>query len=249
MQYFGGKSRIGKQLASEISLHIDNRAYWEPFCGALSVIMHINASKRYASDIHVELISLWQAMQNGWIPPTTVTEEEYNAAKSGYGDSHYRAFVGFGCSFGDKWFRGYARGNRNYPLAAHKSCLRKMTKCQDVVFFRDNFDRNPPEQAMIIYCDPPYANTTNYSIKSQEYSTAKIWNAARFWGAAREWTQSGHIVFVSERNAPNDFVSIWQANIQDKAQNNATGAQKKIVTEHLFVHKSCNIQPAQLPLF
>ena len=47
--------------------------------------------------------------------------------------------------------------------------------------------------------------------------------------------KQGHTVFVSEYNAPNDFISVWQKEITSSLGKD-TGSKKGI--EKLFVHKS-----------
>ena len=65
---------------------------------------------RCASDVNRPLITMYKALQDGWIPPSTVTEEMY-AEYKGIQDAEdpLTAFIGIGCSFSGKWFGGYAR--------------------------------------------------------------------------------------------------------------------------------------------
>jgi len=65
---------------------------------------------------------MFKSLQNGWIPPTIVTEEDYtNAKKNQDEEPHVAGFVGFACSFAGKYWGGYARdskggGEGNYAL-------------------------------------------------------------------------------------------------------------------------------------
>lgn len=77
----------------------------------------------------------------------------------------------------------------------------------------------------VIYCDPPYANTTKYK-DDFDHET--------FWQWCRDKSNEGHQVFVSEYNAPEDFVCVWQKEIQSGLNTNTT---KKGI-EKLFIHKS-----------
>ena len=82
MRYLGGKSKIRKQIATFLeSVRKDNQTYYEPFCGGGWVLQEIKG-KRFASDGNKSLISMYQALQDGWIPPDFVTEEEYKQKKS-----------------------------------------------------------------------------------------------------------------------------------------------------------------------
>ena len=51
-----------------------------------------------------------------------------------------------------------------------------------------------------MYCDPPYANTTRYS-------NSNIFNHREFWDYMRLLSQN-NLVFISEINAPEDFIPI-----------------------------------------
>ena len=57
----------------------------------------------------------------------------------------------------------------------------------------------------MIYCDPPYQNTTKFTCTDQ-------FNYDLFWDWIREKSKT-NIVFVSEYAAPDDFECIWQKDI------------------------------------
>ena len=76
----------------------------------------------------------------------------------------------------------------------------------------------------IIYCDPPYKNTTAYKTNSFDHD--------KFWQWVRNKTNDGHTVFVSEYTAPNDFECVWQKEIVSSLTKN-TGS--KIGIEKLFI--------------
>lgn len=237
MNYLGGKTRIGDQIASIINRNLASsaytRAYWEPFAGSLGVMRHISpAVSRFGSDIHSGLIAMWIAIQRGWEPPRMVSERLYKDVRDGKikVEPHERAFVGFGCSYSGKWFGGYSRGEgRNYADENARAAMYKMSRCKDVTFFCADFERAPPLPRMIIYCDPPYCCTTGYE-------TDRTWSSARLWGRVREWASSGHMVFVSEYQAPGDFVEVWSKRVNVSTGGNARESRKRN-TERLFVYK------------
>ena len=77
MQYLGGKSKIRKQIATFLeSLRKTNQVYFEPFVGGGWVLQEMSG-KRIASDGNKALIQLYKSLQQGWIPPDFVSEEEY----------------------------------------------------------------------------------------------------------------------------------------------------------------------------
>ena len=205
MQYMGGKFRIRKQVASYLnSIREESQPYWEPFVGAAWILEQVNKKgPNYASDANPYLISMWKALQDGWEPPATITEEQYLSIRNGQRDypPELVAFVGFGCSWGGKWFGGYARGKegRNYALNAKNSVMRQIHNLTSVKFFVGNFlETFVPERKMLIYCDPPYATTTDYDAIEDE------WDAKAFWDRVRWLEEHGHTVITSEYSAPED---------------------------------------------
>ena len=56
---------------------------------------------------------MWQGLQSGWTPPDVITKEEYKYIREHKDENPaLTGFVGFGCSFGGKWFGGLARNKR-----------------------------------------------------------------------------------------------------------------------------------------
>lgn len=53
---------------------------------------------------------------------------------------------------------------------------------------------------MLVYCDPPYANTT-------QYGAFDGFDHKVFWDKMREWARCNTVV-VSEYEAPDDFVCV-----------------------------------------
>ena len=113
MQYMGGKHRQGKHIGAFVNRwRKPGQVYWEPFVGTMGALCHIESGVGpvYASDFCGPLVALLCAVQGGWIPPAEeITEEQYRWYKGGNGEPRMRAFVGFGCSYGGKWFGGLAR--------------------------------------------------------------------------------------------------------------------------------------------
>ena len=74
----------------------------------------------------------------------------------------------------------------------------------------------------VIYCDPPYKNTQEYGIQ---------FDSDAFW----EWARTrNYPVYVSEYQAPEDFVSIWSKEKRVLLSSESLTAPR---VEHLFVHK------------
>ena len=197
MRYLGGKSRIGKKIA-EVIQQFNPKWYDEPMAGMYSVGKHIKCQRRTAGDINLDLILLLKEIQQGWIPPDSITEEEYIAQRSAP-SSPLRGFVGF-CSFAGKFFGGYPRDKQgdNYAAMARRALLKLAPMMQDVEF---RWEKYQNVGADVIYCDPPYGSTTSYSCGR--------FDTARFWDWVRD-TSKGAVVLVSEYTAPPDFTVVWE---------------------------------------
>jgi len=236
MQYLGGKARTHKQIAGYLNgVRRSEQAYWEPMVGAAWILQAVYGGRRYAGDLNPYLVAMWQAIQAGWIPPSAVTEQEYLAIKDSPGNypKELVAFVGFGCSFGGKWFAGYARaGSRNYASNARNSVLSKRGRLSDVNFAVTNiFTSRPPEENCLIYLDPPYRGTTGYRAVGGFDSNA-------FWGRVRELANSGHVVVVSEYQAPSDFECILSMTTKTDmhTRNGKEGRTECLFTPAAFRH-------------
>ena len=141
-------------------------------------------------------------------------------------------FVGFGCSYSGKWFGGYARGNadngqsRNYCLESKKNILKQYQGLQGIKIYNVDYEYLDIPDNSIIYCDPPYANTTKY---------IGGFNYPRFWRWCEKMTKDGHSVFVSEYNAPDNWECVWSKEVHNTLVQD-TGSKTGI--EKLFVLKT-----------
>src|SRR5690606_2494941 len=84
VRYLGGKSRLAREIASIVNAaRGPGVPFWEPFCGGLSVSVQLaKAGPGIVSDASVALISLYQAVRDGWDPPESVSEAEYHQART-----------------------------------------------------------------------------------------------------------------------------------------------------------------------
>ena len=227
MQYLGGKSKIAKVLVPYLEKQRDKeQVFIEPFVGGANIVSKMGGV-RYAYDFNEYLMEMYKGVQGGYELPTIITEEQYKYIKSNKDeDKVLTGFVGFGCSFAGKWFGGYARNaqNKNYCLTSKNSLLKKMSTMNNFIFELKNYLDLYPISALI-YCDPPYKNTTQYNI-------SKNFDYEKFWAKIREWSKD-NIVLVSELIAPDDFEVVWQQEVSRSL--NASGKTKAI--EKLFRYK------------
>lgn len=227
MRYLGGKARTWKEIAKYLeSIRQPDQEYLEPFVGGAWVLQGISG-KRIALDVNEALINMYKALQNGWLPPSTITNEIYQDLKENQDPNDpLTAFVGFGVSFGGKWFGGFANSSdRNYASNAKNSLLKKLVAIEDVEFKHCSYLDYKPENCLI-YCDPPYANTTGYSSIGQ-------FDSELFWETMRQWSNNNTVV-ISEYVAPEDFVCVKEMNTKTDMHTNS-GKEARI--EKLFIFK------------
>lgn len=234
MKYMGSKNRISKELIPFITKDLQqNQWYVEPFVGGCNLIDKIDHNLKIGADNNKYLIAMWKELQNGWVPPKELSEAEYLDIKLDYKTNgikypdYIKGYVGFNCAYRSCFFTGYARTDKyaNYVLNGFNNVTKQIPKILNIEFSYSNYiDLSIPENS-IIYCDPPYANTSKYDKNG--------FNSARFWQWCREKTKEGNKVFVSEYAAPEDFVCLWEKEISSNLASNGNKA-----TEKLFVHQS-----------
>jgi DNA adenine methylase len=221
MRYFGGKQRLSKELAAIIN-GFKPEIYHEPFCGMFSVGSKVTAPIRSGADSQLDLILLLQAVQEGWVGPSELDERAYKTLRT-MEPSELRGFAGFGCSHSGKFFGGYARDSvgHNYAAAARASLLKLAPLIQGVRFYQQDY-RSCAVPADVIYCDPPYAKTTGYTVGS--------FDTDEFWAWVKQRAKHS-LVLVSEYSGPEWARVIWQKDVKT-AMNSDGGKLQR--TEKLF---------------
>ena len=234
MKYVGSKNRLSKQIAPIIQSYIDNmpdcRGYLEPFVGGANMIDKIKCPCKIGNDIHKYLIALLNHVSETTDDlPDSITEEEYNAVRtnpSNYPD-WYVGLVGF-CSFGGKWWGGYAKDKRgdDYCGQAKRGLIKNLSGVVNATFTcLDYKDVEIPDGA-VVYCDPPYANTTGYTVG--QFDTNEFWDYMRQLSKRCD-------VYISEESAPDDFECIWsKEKVRTLEKNDNVG---RVKVEKLFKYK------------
>lgn len=227
MRYLGGKTRIVKQIVNYMSAVRDDDMTWvEPFMGSGKVISRVN-NPRIGADVNHELISLFKMLQQGYKPPTDVSEDLYNEIKNNQDSypAHLRGFVSFACSFAGMRWASYAKDaqNTNYALRGYNALMKQKHLMHGVDLYSCDYKSLKIPPRSLIYCDPPYINTAGYGFDF-DHSEFYQWCIAR--------ANEGHLVFISEYEAP--FEMVWSKEV------NVTVSKDKVIkkTEKLFrVHK------------
>lgn len=234
MRYLGGKSRIRRPVSSFLTGVRGGRPYLEPFVGGAWILAEMRGV-RTASDANEALITLYRAVQRGWVAPDGITEETYK--------NHVRdpkdpltAFLGFGCSWGSKWFGGWARGG-DHVGAVRRSLTQLRPRIRDVRFTVGSYLEHRPV-GHLVYCDPPYAGTTGYD-------GVAPFDHEEFWDVMRVWSRK-NVVVVSEYAAPPDFEVVREMSSRMGLGTGAGGAEKAVRREYLFMVRGTHVRPRTL---
>lgn len=229
MVYMGSKNRIAKDLLPIITADLKhNQWYIEPFVGGCNMIDKVNHPLRLGADNNKYLIALLQYVQAGNELPERISKEEYYQIKENpqnYPD-WLVGFAGFICSHNGKLFCGYSgitqtkQGQRDYLREKRNNLLKQ--NLSGIKLECCSYDQLEIPDNSVIYCDPPYSDTTSYK---SSFDTAK------FWDWVRDKAKAGNKVYVSEYVAPDDFKCIWS-----KELSSSLSGKSKLSKEKLFIY-------------
>ncbi len=233
MKYMGSKNRLAKYLLPIILKdRTDGQYYVEPFVGGCNMIDKASGN-RIGSDKNELLIEMWKGLQGNEPKPTSIPKELYDKARNCYNNNSYEelskfivGWIGFAASFNGRFFDGGYSGvykNRDYIKEQINNIEKQIENIKGIEFLSGDYDKIEIPSNSVIYCDIPYQNT-------KQYSTSKGFDYEKFWGWCREMKDCGHKIFVSEYNAPSDFICIWEKEVTNSM--NSTKTYKPI--EKLF---------------
>ena len=224
----GSKNRISKDIMSIMLKERVEGQYWvEPFVGGGNMIDKVDGN-RIGSDINKYVIQALVAIRDHVeeLPKNNMEFTEYDYRSLRLNDEYrFKCYAGFSFSYGGKWLGGWRRdktGKRDYVNESYRNAVKQSQKLLGVnLVISDYIDLKLPK-CCIIYCDPPYKNTTKYPVNFDHET---------FFNWCRMKSGEGHTVFVSEYAAPADFKCIWEKEINSSLTKN-TGAKKGV--EKLF---------------
>jgi DNA adenine methylase len=236
--YQGGKKRLGKQI-SEVIKKVEkehgkeNMDYLEPFCGMLGVVVHMVDGKRKitCNDLNEDLILMWKAVKTGWIPENKyLTKEDFERMRQEKPNKE-RGFYGVVCSFNNEFLGPYRHPNntQNYVEIGISNLTKMKDDIKNIDFTNNNYS-SIKTKSKLVYCDPPYKGN------GYKYNKWFKFDHEEFWDKIREWSKD-NIVIISEYNAPNDFICIWEK----KLNLSYNIERSKVISpklEKLFIHKS-----------
>lgn len=237
MRYVGSKNKLSKDLVPIIQSILDDNnitKYVEPFVGGANMIDKIKCDKKIGIDIHEELIALLNYTKENYNNiQDRIYEEEYKQVRDN--KSLYPKWkvglVGFCASFGAKYFGGYARNkagetDASWSAGAIRNLKKQAPNLKDIDFINGNYlDYN--FENSLIYCDPPYKNTTKYKHGDFDYDKFYEWCIEQ---------SKNNIVLVSEYNINNEnFKEIWNKEVGMMLGSgvNDGGGQKRV--ERLYI--------------
>ncbi|MER2108221.1 MAG: DNA adenine methylase [Solibacillus sp.] len=220
MKYMGSKSRIAKYIVPIIQQRINDyglKCYVEPFVGGANVIDKIACENKIGCDKQKYLIALYENLHRIQELPEFVTKEHYSLVRDSFKNNTndfedwYKGAIGFFASYNGKFFEGgYAAiahtkngGIRNYYAEARRNLEKQIKDLGGIVWrFGDYRETCFGLKNCLIYCDPPYKETTQYGASAN-------FNHSDFWDWCREMSKE-NVVLVSEQQAEEDFECIWE---------------------------------------
>lgn len=163
-----------------------------------------------------------------------IDKDQYYAIKNNKDNyTHWLVgHAGINASYSGKWFGGYAGkvktsgGLRDYMQEAIDNCREQSGKLAGVTFVACDYrDLAFDAENSVIYCDPPYRETTGY---------ASSFDHDSFYEWCRDKRDAGALVLVSEYDMPSDFECIFEVAVKSSLSANGNSGGSKRSTEKLF---------------
>jgi len=233
MRYPGSKLSLKNELVPIISNKAKDLPFYDLFCGSCNLVAYMPNKVRYANDLDENIITLLKNVVNTkdirTIYPDFISEEEHNAVKNNpenY-DPGYKAFVGYGSSFGSVYNGTYARckANYSYALLARNSLLKIKPLIKNIIFTSKDYRAIKIPKRSLVYLDPPY-NEKNTMYRISDFDVKAFWDYAS--------NIKGCLVYISSYNAPSGFYEIWRKH-KHTISNYVIGGTHAI--ERLFVNE------------
>ena len=229
MKYMGSKNKLSKDIAPIIQSYITSniKGYYEPFVGGCNMIDKIKHDKRFGSDNHKYLIALLQNLDKlELLDSGFITKEHYSEVRTCYNnglstfEDWYIGAIGFLASYNGRFFDGGYAGivktkintERNYYKEALDNLIEQRNSLNGIIFKYLDYKESNNISNFVIYCDPPYKDT-------KQYSTSKGFNYDEYYDWCRKMSKN-NIVLCSEYWMPDDFECIWSKGVQTTMDNN-----------------------------
>jgi len=233
--YMGSKLKYAGNIVPKLQEIIDKKGieiYWEPFVGGANIIDKIKCKNKYGADKNKILIALFKQGQEDFSKiPTSCSREEFNKARDVYRDQvesdiplYVQGAYAFFHSFAAKGFCGsYAEAGRNRDVydERYRNFKAQIPNLEDVTFICSEYQNLDIANGSLVYCDPPYENTTQYG-----YSWERGFDHAKYWDWVRELSKRCYVL-CSEQTLPDDFDLAWEGTgFRTVNKNNQKGVEK-----------------------
>ena len=232
MKYVGSKRSIAKNILQYVlSERKKDQCYVEPFVGGANIIDKVHGN-RIGADANYYLTECLKLIRDNpeSLPKnkTEASEVLYNQIKNKTKivSDGLHGYYGFALSYGGKWWGGYCRHpgtTRDDVNESFKNALEQSRKLKDIDFVYSHYAKLKIPDQSIVYCDIPYLKTLGYK--------TGVFDHDKFWNWARLQIEKDHKIYISEYQAPDDFVPIW-------AKTKNVGFNSTDSIEKLFIHKS-----------
>lgn len=205
MRYHGGKTKLGKKIATIITKIINQcginvKGYVEPFCGMCGVLTHVvqnsNLPRYMASDRNESVVEMWTALRDGWRPDIeTFDEKRFNYLKGNGESTAEKGFFGHAVTFGALYFQCYRKDLMRLLDYSMQDVVKRSVHMKDVEFSSGDYTHVSGNiDNSVIYCDPPYERRSRYY---DEHNKILEFDSEQFWDVCVELSKF-NIVMISE---------------------------------------------------
>lgn len=135
--------------------------------------------------------------------------------------------MGYGCSFGGRFFEGFARDSargQNFARAVIDGSRKQAPLLKGTQFQAVSYGEIHPAGVDVVYCDPPYVGT-------KPVGTREPFDSELFWAWCQALVICGVTVLVTEFTAPSFAKEIWR---RDKYTDLRRNDGREVMTERLF---------------
>lgn len=254
MPYPGGKARA--RYVIDVLNHpvFDEFVYIEPFVGYASILHKIERKKlQIASDMNENVINVFKYLQSHELYPI-ITKPIFDNARQRYLGGlpispTLAAFSSLSTFNGIHWrhatYSGrhinkegkvfdYAQARHNYYDKLIGNETFRTTTFDTCSYDTYNLDQWRKLGPILAYCDPPYRTSRN----KEFYGMVDDFDYDRFWNTIRRWSSKDNVfVFVSELQAPNDFVRVASKQIT-VTMTRKTGIAPTMI-DSVFIFQPC----------